>query len=153
MTQLLRPQQSFYPGGHTEPIERSDCLRRVGWTERDLGESERHALAIATGSVDGLFIRPPLQRETKPTPQPFERWHQTCRQLGGQQVPIVAMTSVTALVCEDDLEFVAIEPIDEPGRHSDPTAWSWQRVGEPVVAGYESDSAGFDAAMAAPRTH
>ena len=153
VSERLRAQQRFHPCDDPEPVEGRNRSRCLGPPERDLGQRQGNAFAVTARGVDRLFVRPTLQCEPEPPPQPLERRHQRRCQLGRQQVAIMTVAGMTPLVCQDDREFVTIEGFDEPGGHGDPPPWPRQRVHEPIIAVHQSEGACLGAAMTSPRAH
>lgn len=113
VTERLRPQQGFHARSNPEPVECRDRSRSLRRTECDLGERERDSLAISARGGHRFFVRPSLQCESQPAPQPLERWYQTRSQFGHQQLAIVPVASVTALVRQDHLELLTVERVNE----------------------------------------
>lgn len=113
VTERLRPQQGFHARRNPEPVECRDRSWRLRRAERDFRERERDSFAIPARSGHRFLVGPSLQGVSQPAPQPFERGYQTRSQLGDQQLTIVSMTSVTSLVRQHHLEFVAVKCLDE----------------------------------------
>ena len=100
----------------------------VGAFECDLSEGDRDEFAVSADRSGG-FVGPPFDRKGDASSQRAKRRHRGGCEFGDEQVTVVAIAGVGALVGDDDASFVVVEHVDHCGGHHDLAGTAGQRDG------------------------